>query len=97
MSKRKKETILKEPKVDKRVELLSIVFRLANSHEYSQNLFPKYVESIENHFGEFRSHDLIKYVKDELREDGIGFSSVMSMAIHITKPPNIKPIITLFG
>jgi len=61
-----RETILKEPKVDKRVELLSIVFRLANSHEYSQNLFPQYIESIENHFGEFRSHELIKYVKDEL-------------------------------
>lgn len=92
----KKETILKEPKVDKRIELLSIVFRLAGSHEYSQNLFPTYVESIENHFGEFKSHDLIRYVKDELLEDGIGFSSVMSMAIHITEPPNIKPILTPF-
>jgi len=91
-----KETILKEPEVDKRVELLSIVFRLAGSHEYSQNLFPKYVESIEIHFDEFKSHDLIKYVKDELLEDGIGFSSVMSMAIHITEPPNINPIITPF-
>lgn len=91
-----KETILKEPKVDKRVELLSIVFRLANSHEYSQNLFPKYVESIENHFGEFRNHELIKYVKGELLEDGIGFSSVMSMAIHIMEPPNINPITTPF-
>ncbi|WP_051568553.1 DUF4932 domain-containing protein [Crocinitomix catalasitica] len=91
-----KETILKEPKVDKRVELLSIVFRLAGSHEYSQNLFPKYVESIESHFGEFKNHDLIKFVKDELLEDGIGYSSVMSMAIHITEPPIIKPIVTPF-
>lgn len=92
-----KETILKEPEVDKRVELLSIVFRLADSDEYSQKLFPKYVESIENHFGKFKSHDLIKYIKDELREDGIGFSSVMSMAIHITEPPNMKPIIVPFS
>ncbi|MCT4581150.1 MAG: DUF4932 domain-containing protein [Flavobacteriales bacterium] len=87
-----KATILKEPKVDKRVELLSIIFRLAGSHEYSQNLFPKYVESIESHFGKYKNHDLIKFVKDELLEDGIGFSSVMSMAIHITEPPIIKPI-----
>ena len=92
----RKETILKKPKVDKRVELLSIVFRLAGSHEYSQNLFPKYVESIEDHFGEFKNHDLIRYVKDELLEDGIGFSSVMSMAVNITEPPNIKPILTSF-
>ena len=91
-----KETILKAPKVDKRVELLSIVFRLAENHEYSQNLFPKYVENIENHFGPYKNHDLIKYVKTELQEDGIGFSSVMSMAIHITEPPNIKPIRTPF-
>ncbi|WCO01069.1 DUF4932 domain-containing protein [Psychroserpens ponticola] len=95
--KTQKEAILKEPKVDKRVELLSIVFRLAGCHEYSQNLFPEYVESIENHFEKFKNHDLITYVKDELREDGIGFSAVMSMAIHITEPPNIKPIITPFS
>ncbi|MGB1004267.1 MAG: DUF4932 domain-containing protein [Salibacteraceae bacterium] len=92
----KKETILKEPVIDKRVELLSIVFRLAGSHEYSQNLFPKYIESIENHFGHFKNHNLIQFVKNELRDEGIGFSSVMSMAIHITQPPNIKPIITPF-
>ncbi|MFD1552972.1 DUF4932 domain-containing protein [Putridiphycobacter roseus] len=92
----KKETILKAPKVDIRVELLSIVFRLAGSHEYSQNLFPKYVESIENHFEEFKSHDLIEYVKDELLEDGIGFSAVMSMAIHITDPPNLAPLLNPF-
>ncbi|WP_394420260.1 DUF4932 domain-containing protein [Tenacibaculum mesophilum] len=92
-----KETILKEPKVDKRIELLSIVFRLADSHEYSQNLFPKYVESIQNHFEKFKSHDLIKYVKSELHEKGIGFSSVMSMAIHITEPQNIKAMIVTFS
>jgi hypothetical protein len=92
-----KETILKAPKVDKRVELLSIVFRLAENHEYSQNLFPKYVENIENHFGQYKNHDLINFVKDELLEDGVGFSSVMSMAIHITEPPNIKPIIVSFS
>ncbi|MFK7783223.1 DUF4932 domain-containing protein [Psychroserpens sp.] len=92
-----KKTILNEPKVDRRVELLSIVFRLADSPEYCQNLFPKYVENIENHFGKFKSHDLIQYVKNELREDGIGFSSVMSMAIHITEPPKINPIVVPFS
>ena len=88
-----KKTILKEPKVDKRVELLSIVFRLAESPVYSQKSFPKYVEKIKNHFGEFKNHDLIKYTKNELHENGVDYSAVMSMAIHITEPPNMKPII----
>ena len=42
------KTILEEPKVDKRIELLSIVFRLAGSSEYSQRSFPKYVENTDN-------------------------------------------------
>jgi hypothetical protein len=88
-----KEVVLKEPKVDKRIEMLSIVFRLAESPVYSQNGFPKYVEKIENHFGNFKNHDLIKYTKNELLEIGVDFSAVMSMAIHITEPPNMEPII----
>jgi len=87
------ESILKEPKVDKRVELLSIVFRLADSREYSSKKFPKYVDKIEKHFGKYKNHELIKYIKKELRKKGIIYDAVMSMAISITEPPNMKPIV----
>jgi len=87
------KTILKEPKVDKRVELLSIVFRLADSREYSSNRFPKYVDNIERHFAQYKNHNLIKYIKKKLRKKGVSYDAVMSMATSITEPPNMKPII----
>jgi len=87
------KTILKQPKVDKRVELLSIVFRLADSREYSSKRFPKYVEHIDKHFEKYKNHDLINYIKKKLRKKGISYDAVMSMATSITEPPNIKPIV----
>lgn len=89
----KNKTILKEPKVDKRVELLSIVFRLADCHEYKSNQYPNYVERINEHFGKYKNHELIEYIRKELRyEAGIGFGGVMEMAINITDPPLMKTL-----
>ena len=87
------ETLLSKPKVDERVELLSIVFRLADSQEYSSKKFPKYVDSIEKYFVQYKNHKLIKYIKNKLRKKGVGYDAVMSMAISITEPPNMKPIV----
>lgn len=86
------EQILSPPKVDKRIELLSIVFRLAECNEYSSKDFPIYVERIENHFGKYKDHKLISYIKNNLRKNGIGFDAVMFMAISLSEPPNIQPI-----
>lgn len=83
--------ILKEPRVDKRVELLNIVFRLAGSHEYSSKAFSLYAERIENHFEQYKTHELIKFTRDSIRTKGISFGTVMSMAINITEPPQMKP------
>jgi len=91
--KSQNETILKKPVVDKRVELLCIVFRLADSWEYSSKMFPKYVESIETHFGKYKNHELIEYIKNDLRKYDISYDAVMSMAIDLTEPPNMKPIV----
>ncbi len=86
--------ILKEPRVDRRVELLSIVFRLADSHEYSSKAFPLYTEKIESHFEKHKNHELIEYIKDSIRTKGVSFGTVMSMAINITQPPVIKSIVS---
>jgi uncharacterized protein DUF4932 len=85
--------ILKKPTVDKRVELLSIVFRLADSREYSSQKFPKYVDEIENYFGKYKNHELIKLVQKLRKRSGVSYDAVMSMAIHITQPPALNPII----
>lgn len=88
-----KSEILAEPKVDERIELLSIVFRLADSREYSSNKFPKYVETIEKHFEPYKNHELIRYIKKKLRKKGIGYDAVMHMAISISDNYPFQPIV----
>ncbi|MCB0705188.1 MAG: DUF4932 domain-containing protein [Saprospiraceae bacterium] len=85
--------ILPEPSVDERVELLSIVFRLADCQEYSSRRFPKYVENIEEHFIPYKDHELIKYITKKLRKRGIGYDAVMKMAISITETYPFEPIV----
>jgi len=81
-----------EPKVDERVELMSIVFRLAECQEYMSTRYSDYTTAIETHFAPYRNHEVIRYVKKVLRPRGIGYDAVMFMAISITPPPNMRPI-----
>jgi hypothetical protein len=71
------------PKVDTRVELLSIVFRLAGNYEYNTNLAKGYVTSIHQHFDPYKTDALIEYAKKLREENHIGYDAVMSMAIHL--------------
>ena len=82
------------PKVDLRVELLSIVFRLAGNQEYNSDVNTKYVEKIHVHFDKFKNHPLIQYAQ-QLRDSGkIGYDAVAAMAIHLTQVPDLKPIVS---
>lgn len=87
------EPILDEPKVDQNVELLSIVFRLAECKEYSSVRFKLYTDKIENHFLQYKDHELIKCVKEKRNESGIGYDAVMLMAVHIGNAPDFKPLV----
>lgn len=71
------------PKVDHRVELLSIVFRLAEAEEYSGTSFKMYTDRIERHFRPYQDHELIQLVKKIRNDHGVGYDAVMSMAICI--------------
>ncbi len=86
-------TILEKPTVDKRIELLSIVFRLAEAPEYSATIFKLYTDRIENHFAPYKNHELIDYCKSLRESFGISFDAVMSMAIHLDE--NLKLLNTV--
>lgn len=80
-------------KVDQRVELLSIIFRLAGNYEYNMNNFKKYNDDIDNYFQSFKNHPVVMFAK-ELRETReVDFDAVMFMAIHLSQPPELKPLI----
>lgn len=86
-------SILSKPTVDQRIELISIAFRLADAWEYSSNEFTDYVGQIQMHYGEFKNHELIEYIKMIRDERSIGYDAVMAYAINITQPPDMKPLI----
>jgi len=75
--------ILGKPRIDERVELLSIVFRLAGNPEYSMTRFKLYTDEIERYFGSYRDHELVEFAKSARSKTGVGYDAVMSMALHM--------------
>jgi len=69
--------------VDPRVELLSIVFRLAGNNEYTQGRVPSYLEAIDRHFGPYRDHKAIQIARELVQTDGVSFEAAMSLAVHL--------------
>ncbi|MGO9243019.1 MAG: DUF4932 domain-containing protein [Bryobacteraceae bacterium] len=73
-----------ETGTDQRVELLSIIFHLAGSPEYSQGAIPGYEAAIDAHFKEFRDHEAVRLARELRRKDGVAYDAVMSLAVHVT-------------
>ena len=61
-------------KVDPRVELLGVVFRLAGASEYSSTYAKQYVEDIEAWFAPYREDTLVRYVKRIRSQYYVGYN-----------------------
>ena len=59
-------------KVDKRVELLGIVARLAEYPEYCRNDNASYIADIRAHFDQYKTHPLIELMRRLKKENSIG-------------------------
>lgn len=81
------------PKVDKRVELLSIVFRLAGNREYNDENYQVYINDIHKHFDKYQGHELIAFATQLRNKNGVAYDAVMKMAIYIEQPPSLNPIV----
>ena len=81
-------SLIEQPAIDKRIELLSIVFRLAGSQEYSSKQFKLYTDRIEQHFEQHKDHELIQFTKSIINEHGIALDGPMWMAVHLDE--NLK-------
>ena len=80
-------------KVDKRVELLGIVARLAEYPEYCRNDNAPYIADIHAHFDRYKTHPLIELMRRLKKENSIGYDAVVRMALHLGQPPGLKPIV----
>lgn len=76
-------------RIDPRVELLSLVFRLAGNPEYNQCRFPRYEQAADTWFGPHRDARVIELARDARERAGVGFDAVQSLAIHLT--PELAP------
>lgn len=68
---------------DPRVELIGIVFRLAGHWEYKQCRIPSYASDIDEHFGDFAQHPVVKLAAKLRDTSGVSYDAPMSLAIHI--------------
>ena len=76
--------------VDPRVELMSIIFRLAGNQEYNQGRVPSYVQDVDTHFGPFRDHAVVRLASRLRQTQGVSFDAVMGMAAHVTDAFSIQ-------
>lgn len=69
--------------VDKRVELTSIIFRLAGNPEYNMKLAKNYVSDIHAYFDVYKNDPVVNFAKELADKKNIGFSKVMFLAVNL--------------
>ena len=78
-------------RVDPAVELFCTIQRLAGTHQYTWNDFPKYVNEVDDYFGSFRDHPAIRLAIKLRNENWINGSAPMALAIYLNTPPQLEP------
>lgn len=75
--------------VDPRVELVSIVFRLAGNPEFSVAGVPAYAADVDAYFGRFRTHRTIERARELCRTREIAYNAPVQLALYLTAPPEL--------
>jgi len=76
--------------VDPRVELLSLIFRLAGNREYNMARVESYAGDADKQFGKFRDHAVVNLARKLRNTRGVSYDAVMSMAIHLTDAEDLE-------
>src|SRR6266581_9535228 len=76
--------------VDRRVELIAIIFKLAGSEEFSPTHLPQYSADIDQFFGAQRNHEAVLLARGLRERYGVGQAQVMAIPIRLTDPPELK-------
>lgn len=68
-----------------KVELLSIVFRLAGNPEYNmESSASPYAEEVRLYFRDFAGHEAVKLAREYRKNFGVSHDAVMSYAVHLS-------------
>ncbi len=69
--------------VDPRIELMSIIFRLAGNSEYNEGEIPAYNAAIDRWFAPFKDHEAVRLAHHLRQTDGVAYDAPMSLAISV--------------
>ena len=69
--------------VDPRIELTSIIFRLAGHREYNQCRVPSYAADMDAHFTGLDQHEAVQLARLLARTRGLGYDAVPALAVHL--------------
>lgn len=72
-----------QAKVDERIELTSIVFRLAGMEEFTAGQINEYEEAIDKWFGKYSSHRLIDHIRKMRKETSLAMGGVVVSAPYL--------------
>ncbi len=75
---------------DPRVELMSLIFRLAKNPEYNQGRIKSYNDDTDKHFASFAEHDVVNLARKLRETRGVSYDAVMKMAVHVTDAFSLK-------
>ncbi|MDQ1257259.1 MAG: hypothetical protein QG656_1862, partial [Candidatus Hydrogenedentes bacterium] len=83
-----------EVSVDPRVELMSILFRLAGNPEYNASEVRSYTRLVDRQFGPWRDHRAVRLAA-QLAQRGAGFDAPMHLAIYLGDAAGLEPRIPI--
>ena len=79
-----------EVRVDRRFELMSIVFRLADFSEYRMGNVADYNTAVDAYFGPFKEHAAVKMARG-LRQR-VSFDAIPNLAVRVTDAIHFQPL-----
>lgn len=81
--------------MDPRVELLSLLFRLAGNPEYARGKVEAYLTDAEKQFSAFRDHAAVKFARELRRRCGVSYDACMSMAVHLSEVDDLRLLVPI--
>lgn len=81
---------ISKPTVDRRVELMSIVARLAGLEEYQTGQVAVYTDSVDRWFAPYKEHPAVRFVRKLHEKKGLGYDALPIMGVYLTELPTVE-------
>ena len=77
--------------VDPRVELISLLFRLADAPQYNRGPDSPYARAAQDEFARFEDHEAVVATRKLRAKHGISHDAPVTLALHLDGVPSLEP------